>query len=245
MDIVVFLSFGVVGYLTVSDQCQLTHLGQILVFTNQLVEFFLTGIAIALSSDDTGRTTVAHLFIIVIERIEVITQLEANDVQQVIVEDAGINPMDDEWSVALVLHLGQPSAEFLCQLRPFYLQPQTIIVRTHTVEHCLPDRPQHLVSRALALLFHLLHGRLQRVRSNRGHCLGTQQRGLQQLTVVTTFLGLCHNLLQQFVLGLGQILVLRLFHFLPEGSIRLSKQHHRHNHHYEAYKDFLHHQIFL
>ena len=242
-DIVVLLAIGIPGYLIVPFQSQFPDLRQILILLDECIELILPTISEGLGGYDTGRPAVAPILIIGIKGFQIIAQLITHDVQQVIVENPSIDTMDHERRIAFVLHLGQPLTEGRCQLGALHLDAQLRIVRTDSPEYGLPDGLQHLVIGGLALMLHLLHGGLQRVGCDGCHHLRTQQTGLQQLTVVTTFRGFLHDLLKDIILRLRQVLIACRFHFLPERRIRLSEQHQWHDH-YKQYSDnFLHFRI--
>ena len=75
--------FSVHPFITVDRE--FAALFQITVFLDEGIEFLDRGIAFQLSHDETGGLTIAGLFIIVIEGLEVI-QLIPHDTQQVVVE---------------------------------------------------------------------------------------------------------------------------------------------------------------
>ena len=233
IDIGQFLGLLVVGDVTIALHGQFATLRQIFVFLDDCVKFILRGIVIRLGCDDTGSTAVAHLFIIVIHRliVLVVVHLEADDVQEVVVEDAGINALDDKRTVGSVLHPCELFTEFWCQHRFFDGHAQTAVTGVDTMECCLIDRLEHHVGSSFISLLEPIHGRSQRVWGDVRHHLGTLQLCRQQLTVVLAFLGLRHDLLQQFILGLWKVLFIGRFHLLPQGRIGLSKQRNGYHHH--------------
>ena len=144
-----------------------------------------------------------------------VVYLETYDVQEVVVEDTGIDTLDDKRTVVSVLHLCELFTEFWCQHRLFDGHTQATVTAIDTMECCLIDRLEHHVCSGLITLLEPTHGRSQRVWGDVCHHLGTLQLSRQQLTVVLAFLGLRHDLLQQFVLGLWKVLLIGLLHLLP------------------------------
>ena len=169
----------------------------------------------------TGCPTVAHLFIIIIHRLiglEVV-QLIAYRMQEVMIKDIRIDTFDDKRTIGGILHLGELFTEFRRQHRGIERHLQTAVLPVDTVQHRLVYRLEHLVGGSLITLLEPFHGGLQRVWCDMSHHADTLQLGRQQMTVVLAFLSLLHDLLQQFVLGLGKILLIGCFHSLPQGSI--------------------------
>ena len=146
----------------------------------------------------------------------IVVQLVADDVQQVVIEDTCIGPLDNEGLVGLILDLGEFPAEVVRQLWALYFHIQFRIARRHLIEHGLPNQAQHLVLGIFPMLLHLVHSRLQRVGRDLCHHLCSLQLCLQQMSVGLLFRGLLHNLLKHLILRLGQIFLFCLLYLIPE-----------------------------
>ena len=96
------------------------------------------------------------------------------------------------------------------------------------MENRLIDDLQHLVCGSLATLPDAAQFWQQRIGGHTGHRLRPLQFCFQQLTVSLVFGGLLHNLLQHSIFRFRQVFLLRLGHFLPKGTVRLSKYEKRH-----------------
>ncbi len=148
--------------------------------------------------------------------LEVAVELEADDTQHIVVEDTGINTTDDEGLIGLVLYTGERLTEFGCQLRSVHAVRYAVVHDPDAMEHRLVHRLQHHVVSSLEMSLDLFYGRLQGVGRNVHHRLGTEQFGLQQLTVGFLLRSLLDDLLQHGVFRLGQVFFLRLSHLLPK-----------------------------
>ena len=211
------------GYLLISQHGQLTSLWQILIDLDHRVELLCFGILVHLTGCDTGSPAIAHLIIIGMDILETAIEFIGNHTQHIIVEDICIDAFLHEGVIGLVLHLCQLLTELWCQHWRLDVEPQSMILLTDLIEHRLIDRLQHHVASSLIARNDALHFRFQRVGRNLSHHLGSQQFCLQQLSVVLTLCSLLHDPLQHLILGLWQVFLRGLCHFLPKGSIRLSK----------------------
>ena len=153
-----------------------------------------------------------------------VAQLHSHNAQQVVAEDFAVRAFYDERLIALILHLCQPLTEFrrehgfiraLPHLPLFISLRQTGILQPHTPEHRLIHRLQHRVCCGVATLLDALNGGFDAVRRDGLHHLTGVQFRLQQLSVGFLLRSLLHNLLQHLILGLGQVFVSCLLHFLP------------------------------
>ena len=212
----------------VVQESQLSGLRQILIFLDDGVEPVIAGIPVHLRRYDARSPSVACPLIIIHHLLKPRVQLIAHHVQQVMVKDRPVRALRHQRRVVPVLHPGQLLAEVRCQPGRLHVQPQAVVVAADTPQHRLPHRPQHLVIGPFPLFPHLPYSRRQRVRSNRCHHLCTLKPRLEQLSVVTMLGRLTDNLLQQFILCLGQVFLPCRFHFLPKRSIRISKHQYWH-----------------
>ena len=136
---------------------QLTSLGQILVYLDDGIDLLDAGIVVYLGSRDTGRPTIARLVVVLVED-PVFIQLIPDDMQEVVVEDIGISPFDDQRTIGLVFDAGKFRTEVIGEFGTLRPHRQTAIILRHFVEHRLPYQLEHLVLGAFTRLLHTIHG---------------------------------------------------------------------------------------
>ena len=153
-----------------------------------------------------------------------VAQLHSHDAQQVVAEDLAVRAFYDKRLIALILHLRQPLTEFrrehgfiraLPHLPLFISLRQTGILQPHTPEHRLIHRLQHRVCCGVATLLDAFHSGFDAVRCDGLHHLTGVQFCLQQLTIHLLLRGLLHNLLENLILRLREILALCLPSLFP------------------------------
>ena len=88
-----------------------------------------------------------------------VVYLETYDVQEVVVEDTGIDALDDKRTVVSVLHLCELFAEFWCQHRLFDGHTKAAVTAIDTMECCLIDRLEYHVGSSLITLLEPFHSR--------------------------------------------------------------------------------------
>ena len=171
----------------------------------------------------TGRSTITHFLIVVMKHL-VFAQFLTHDTQQVMAEHLTVYTLYNKRLITLVLHLSQLLTEFRCEhrfvrffsyLTLFISLRQSGILGPHTPEHRLIDRLQNRVCCGITTLLNTIHSRTDRVRSNALHHLTGVQFCFQQLTVDLLLCGLLHNLLENLILRLREILILCLRGLLP------------------------------
>ena len=123
----------------IAQDGQFTALGQILIDLDQRVDLLQGVVLEGICRRDTGSTPVACLRIEFVERVLFI-QLVADDVQQVVVEDAGIDTFHDHRTVGIILQTGHLLTERLRQFGLFHTEPQRVVLARHAPEHRLPHR---------------------------------------------------------------------------------------------------------
>ena len=198
---------------------QLAGFRQIAVDGNQRVH--RCNVVKGLYTRQTGGLAVARLAVIAVQPLP-LAELPADDVQQVVViVHLTVLAVHHKRTVRLALRTGQRLRmlqgllTIRLRLLPGVFVQMGGIVGIHLRQYGTVDGLQRHILGAFRFLFQSLQGWFQRVGSHLGLQARRQQRGLQQLTVVTRLLRLRLYLLQVFHSGFGQVLPLSLFHLFP------------------------------
>ena len=109
------------GHPVIAEDGDLASLRQITILTEQRIDELYLLVAKRMRSHDTSRTTVASLLVIAIKGV-ILTQLIANDAQEVATEDLAITALNHKGHILFLLDLCQLAAELVGQFRLIHLE---------------------------------------------------------------------------------------------------------------------------
>ena len=248
VDVLPFLlggGIGVLGHVVIAVDGQLATLRQVLKFgyervealyVTRLVQRFIFNVfrLFVEKHEFAGEECSVAIadFHIVVAHLPSIVRRQPNDAQQVVAEIATVFTLDDEGLKVGGFHLCQLvriGHGLVIVVLPYLLVAQLVkpaVVIVDVAQDGIVDSLQHMVVLGLLSAFlQLFHGRQQRVGRHFALRAGTLQLSFQQLTVGFLFLGFCHYLTQHFLLRLRQVVVLGVFHLLPQGAVCLGVHH--------------------